>query len=210
MNNFAQACKECYEDWDASLPDVDSLPDPQYSKKHIKRMKKLFDQMRGNKYHHLTRRAVKVMVAAAVIFALMLCAFAIPSSRNYIIERFDGFGVFTITENNDNAVNGIEVGYIPEGFELTEKYTSPKTVKFIYKSSNGKAFTINKNASDSNVLFNTEDGKEETIVKGNTIYSFITNNSDSDCIIWQENDYIYCIRGVLAKEEFLKIAEKLK
>ncbi len=210
MNKFAKACKECYEEWEASLPDIDSLPEPEYSKKHINRMERLFDRMRGDKYHYLTRKAVKVMIAAAVIFALMLCAFAIPSSRRYIIEHFDGFGMFTVSEHNGNAVNGIEVGYIPEGFELTEYSELDKVVDFMYESPKGEYFSISKSASNINVLFNIENGQIEEFTRNNITYSFAKNELQRDYVMWSENDYIYCIDGTLSKEELLKIAQNLK
>ncbi len=210
MSKFEQACAECFEEWEASLPDIESLPDPQYSKKHNYKMKKLFDQMRGDKYHYFTRKAVKVMIIAAVIFALMLCAFAIPSSRKYIIDRFDGFGIFTISQHNHNAVNGIDVGYIPEGFELKVTDEHDKIIEQIYENAESVSLSISKRASNVYALFNTVDSESKEVTIDNVTYSIVVNSSARSYIMWSESDYIYCVDGTLPREELLKIAQNLK
>ncbi len=211
MSKFAEACKLSYLDWVAAQPNIDDLPDPEFSKKHIKQMEKLFDKMRGDKYHYFTRKTVKIMAVAAVLAALILTAFVIPSSREFIIENFDIFGVYEMTEHNNNSVNGeIEVGYIPEGYELVEEHYFDKIMLITYKSKGENKLNISKNSSSMKVEYNTEYGYIEKIEIGNIIYAFYTNDSGINCLVWNENDYIYKVEGTFSKEELVEIAQTVK
>ncbi len=211
MSKFAEACRLSYEEWEATLPNIEDIPEPEYSKKHIKRMNKLFDQMRGDKYHHFTRKTVRVMIIAAVLATLLLTAFVIPSSREYLVENFDLFGIYKISEHNNNAVSGeIDVSYIPEGYELVGVDNLNKAVTNIYKSENGQLLKITKGASSSSIDFNIENGDTEEIFIENTVYFYVTNSPEMKGVIWNSNDYIYQVRGDFTKEELIKIAESIK
>ncbi len=211
MSNFAEACRLSFMEWDATLPNVEELPVPQYSKKHIKRMERLFDQMRDNTYHRFTSKTVRVMIIAAVIAALVLSAFVIPSSREYILKNFDVFGIYQMTEHNNNAVSGeIVVDYIPEGYELVKEDRFSRNIVYFYEHENGKSFFISKHSSSMEVAFNTETGYIEEVTIGKITYSYNTNASGVNSVIWSKNDYIYQIEGSLSKTEFFEIAKNVK
>ncbi len=211
MSKFAEACRLSYLEWEATLPNIEDIPEPEYSKKHIKRMNRLFDQMRDDTYHHFTSRAVKIMVIAAVIAALTLTAFVIPSSREYLLNNFDVFGLYEMSEHNNNAVSGeIEVGYIPEGYELVKTDSRDKFIANVYETKEGQMLLISKNASTAGIALNTENGEVEKIVVNGITYMYNTNESDTHNIVWIENDYFYQIGGQVSKEELIRIAEGVK
>ncbi len=211
MSKLAEACKLSYLDWIAEQPVIDELPEPEFSRKHIKRMEKLFDKMRGDTYHYFTRKTVRVMVVAAVLVALMLTAFVIPSSREFLIENFDIFGVYEMTEHNNNSVNGgIEVGYIPEGYELKTVDENNKFITNVYESYNNLSFIVYKWSSSAQVEFNTENVAEVTHTFNNIDYICFKNSNGTNGIIWTTNDYIYRIYGNLTTEEMLIIAQSVK
>ncbi len=211
MNNFAEACKLSFAEWEATMPNFDEIPQPEYSKKHIKRINKLFDQMRGDTYHHFTRKTVRIMLIAAVLIALLLSAFVFPSSRELLMENFDIFGVYKMSEHNNNSVNGsIEIGYIPDGYELIVQNNLDKSAVYIYQSQNGDEIKISKNSSATKVEINTENGYSEDIIINNIKYTYIKNYTGVNNIIWIQNDYIYQVCGNISKEELLKIAQSIK
>ncbi len=210
MDKFAEACRLSFMDWDSSLPGLDELPEPNYSKAHIKRMNKLFDKMRGESYHRFTRKTVRVMVVAAVIFALTLCAFVIPSSREYLINDFDIFGMYKISEHNKNSVTGeIQAGYIPEGYKLVSTEKLNKLIANYYENDDGQIFYISKQSSSTKIEFDIESGTIEKIVDDNIEYTYYTSTCGFYGIIWTENDYIYQVDGQLSKDELIKIAENI-
>ncbi len=208
MTKLAQACELVMEDWYETFPEV--LPEPEYSKKHIKWRNKLFDKMRGGYYHRFTTKTVRVMMVAAVLCALLLTAFVVPSSREFILDKFEKYTAFQLTEDNKNSVNGeINVGYIPDGFILNETLNSTKQIINRYVSNDGNFFTIYKNSSSSKVDFDTEGFVIEEIIIDGFTYTYCSGNLDVDNLIWTKNDYIYRIDGTFTKEEFIKIAENI-
>lgn len=209
MTKIGQACELVMEDWYATFPEV--IPEPEYSKKHLKWRKKLFDKMRGGYYHRFTTKTVRVMMVAAVLCTLLLTAFVIPSSREFILEKFEKYTAFQLTEDNKNSVNGeINVGYIPDGFELNETLDSTKQIINRYVSNDGKFFTIYKNSSSSKVDFNTEFFDMEEFVVDGVNYIYCKGNKGVDNLIWTKNDYVYRISGPFTQEEFIKIAESIQ
>lgn len=208
MTKLAQACELSMNDWLATFPEV--IPEPEYSKKHLKWRKKLFDKMRGDYYHRFTTKTVRVMMVAAVLCALLLTAFVIPSSREFILEKFEKFTAFQLTEDNKNSVNGeINVGYIPDGFEFEESVKLGKQNMFKYVSKEGKYFTICKNSSSAKVDYNTEFNDSQEITINGMYYVYCKGNQGVDNLIWTKNDYVYRISGPFSLEEFIKIAESI-
>ncbi len=211
MSKFANACIMSYNDWVATIPAPEDLPEPNYSKRHIRRMNALMDKMRGNVYHHFTTRAIKVMLVAAVLFALLLTAFVVPSSREFIIDKFDIASRYQMTTQSINSVSGeIKVGYIPEGYELENKEEYDKCLFYNYISTTSLSFTISKYPSSMEIDFDTENSNAINIMINNITYTYYESLSGNRSIMWQKNDYIYQIDGQISKDEMLKIAETVK
>lgn len=209
MSKLKIAAKLVLEEWVATLPT--ELPEPEYSKKHIRKMNKLIDKMRGDRYHYFTTRAVRVMVVAAILAALALSAFVFPSSRDSIIKTFGIDSLHRMTEGNNNCVSSeIKIGYIPEGFELAETDVEDKVVWNLYESKDDKDFIVYKFTSTNATYFDTEQyNYEEVIYNGKEYKAYKNSNSDYG-LIWINNDYIYEINGTVSLDELLKIAESVK
>lgn len=208
MNKLSQACELSLNDWLATFPD--EIPEAECSAKHEKWKKNLFNKMRDDRYHVLTTKAVRIILVAAILCSLLLTAFVIPSSREFILENFDRYSMYKITENNKNSLNGkMNVGYIPEGFELEGAGIVDKIVLFKYKDENGELFTVLKSASSMEIFFDTENFVSEEIVDNNVTYIYCQDNENINNLIWTKNDYAYRIDGTLSKEELVKIAKNV-
>lgn len=209
MSKFAKACVLSFEEWAATIPE--DLPEPEFSKRHIKRMNILLNKMRGDVYHHFTTRTIKIILVAAVLLALLLTAFVFPSSRDSFIDNFNIASRYQMTKHNKNSVpDEITVGYIPEGFELEKKNIFSKGITYDYISQYGISFSVTKHSSSIEIDFNTEDIETEIIVVGNKEYTYGISLSNVGNLIWIENDYIYQIKGNITKEEMLNIATTIK
>ncbi len=209
MSKFAKACILSYEEWVATIPA--ELPEPEYSKKHIRRMNALKNKMRGNVYHHFTTRTIKVMLVAAILLALLMTAFIFPSSRESIVANFNIVSRYQMTKENRNSVpDEITVGYIPEGFKLESKDNSSKASYHKYTSSDNIMFTVYKSASSGEIHFDTETQITEEIIIENTTYLYYVNVNGLSGIIWIENDYIYRINGSIPQEELINIAKTVE
>lgn len=209
MTKFEKACEMSLNDWGNSFPDI--IPEAEYTKRHTKWLNNLFNKMRDNKYHKFTTKTVRLIIAAAIIATLLFTAFAIPSSREYIIENFGIFGTYKLTEANNNSVNGkLKIGYIPEGFELTEEVSKPKFTYSTFRNSNNITIDISKYVSATEIDFDIEVIETENIVIDNTTYIYSLSQNNTRNVIWNKNDYIYVISSSLDKEELLKIAQTVE
>ena len=208
MNKLSQACELSLNDWLATFPD--EIPEAECSAKHEKWKKNLFNKMRDDRYHVLTTKAVRIIFVAAILCSLLLTAFVIPSSREFILENFDKYSMYKITENNKNSLNGkLDVGYIPEGFELEGMEIVDKNVLSKYKNKNGEFFTVSKSSSATEIFFDTENFVSEEIVDNNVTYIYCQDNENINNLIWTKNDYAYRVSGTLTKEELLEIAKNV-
>ena len=209
MTKFEKACEMSLNDWVDSLPDI--IPEAEYTERHEKWLNNLFNKMRDNKYHRFTTKTVRLIIVAAIIATLLFTAFAIPSSREFIIENFDVFGTYKLTDSNNNSVSGkISVGYIPEGFELTEEVSKSKFAHVTYSNSNGKTIVIGKYVSTTEIDFDIEVIETENIVIDNTTYIYSLSQNNTTNIIWTKNDYIYSITGNISKTEIIEIAKTIE
>ena len=210
MSKFAKACILSYEEWVATIPE--ELPEPEYSKKHIRRMNALKNKMRGNVYHHFTTKTIRVMLIAAILLAFLMTAFVFPSSRDSFMDNFNIASRYQMTKENKNSVpDNITVGYIPEEFELESKESLSKILIYKYVSSDNLTFTVYKSASSGEIYFDTETNNSETICINNISYTYSENTlSNNKNIAWIVNDYVYRVDGNLSKDEMFKIAESIK
>ena len=209
MSKLAKACELSLNEWLGPIPD--ELPEVEYSKKHEKWKKNLFNKMRGGYYHRFTTQTIKVMMVAAILMALLMTAFVFPSSRETTLDNLNAFSIFKITKDNKNSVNReIKVGYIPEGFEFESKDQAGKQLIIKYRTEYGTIFTIWKCSSAGKVEFDTENFISEEIIANNIKYTYCQGNEGVNNIVWTRNDYVYRIDGTLSKEEMLKIAKTVE
>lgn len=201
MNNFNDACTLSCDDW---LNNFSESYEYDFSKTFDKEMQRLVDKMRNNRYHKFTRKTMSALIIAAVVLSFATTAFAIPSSRKYIIEKFtDHFSYAVIEPDNIDIVEDIIVGYIPDGFELSDINSSFGLVQEYRK--NNEWFIINKDTIDIEINFDALD-KETKNINGTEYLLFITDNTNG--VIWNNGSYTYTVSGNIAKEELIKIALK--
>lgn len=209
MSKLAQACELSLNEWLGPIPD--ELPEVEYSKKHEKWKKNLFNKMRGGYYHRFTTKTIKVMLVVAILMALLMTAFVFPSSRQTTVDSFNVFSIFKITKHNKNSVNGeIKVGYIPEGFEIESKDQAGKQLIIKYTTEYESFFTIFKSSSSMKMKFDSENYVTEEIIVDNIKYTYCEGNEGVNNIVWTKNDYVYRMDGTLSKDEILKIAKTVE
>ena len=207
MNVLQQACMLSNESFMSTIPDI--VPEPQYSKKHIRTMNKLLNKMRDNRYHYFTTGTVRVLIAAAIILSLVVSAFAIPSVREYVITKFNTHSVFRAVSTEDSQyVTDLTVGYIPEGFELVEEDEQKLGFKYKYYDNYNKWVLVEKTTNITDFAFDTEKHDARTVIREQIEYVIYENSQTSKGIIWIDNGYIYSIKGNVSCEEILKIAQE--
>lgn len=210
MTPLEEACNISLKRWVDSLPD--DIEPYQFSKKHERRMKILFNKMRGGRYHYLTTKSTIVLVAAILIFAMAITAIAIPYTREFIIEKFFDHSTYTVVGGEYSEIGNIEIGYIPEGFEKVDEYSGESFRISRYMSTNNiDWFDIKISESTKQILFDTENNKEQFLTIGNHSYiKYFDKKSNYYGLIWNNQSFTYRIVGSIDTEEAIKVAESIK
>lgn len=209
-NNLCEACLAAEELWFGSMELIEG--EHQFSKPFEKKMNRLLDKMRNDKYHRLTRRAVRAIIIAAILLALATTAIASPRTREYIVERFSDHSAYAVEEGYVGEIDDLSVGYIPDEYELTYSNIDKDNGLIIYEyTNNGSQITLNKTDESKTMTFDTEFDNSETTVIDDIEYIYY---SDKDIgyngLLWNYSDYSYFISGNIDKDTMIKIAENLK
>ncbi len=210
MTPLEEACNISLKRWVDSLPD--DIEPYQFSKKHERRMKVLFNKMRGGRYHSITTRATVLLVAAILIFAMAITAIAIPYTREFIIEKFFDHSTYTVVDGEYSKTGDIERGYIPEGFEKTyEMNGTEEHIICFYSSEKDDWFDVKASQNTRQVLFDTEKYKAYELKYNSQTYTcYYDLELNHYGLIWNKDTYIYRIAGSIDVEQEIKIAESIK
>lgn len=207
MTNFEKACLLSCEEWVNTLSTIDDF---QFSKSYERKMKKLFNKMRNDKYHRFTTNTVKVLVAAAIIMSIATTAFAIPTTREYIFNHFKNYAVYTVADvDKAEQIEPISVGYLPDGFVQSYEDSALDRKTIFYENGNEWIY-IDKYRLDSTVFKDNEYNNYETVQINGVDYICSVNDDGNTEIIWNNGEYVYSIYSNVNMNELLTIAENLK
>lgn len=208
MSAFEEAVWLSGEKWVDSFPN--DLPKHHFSKKHNKIIHEIIYGKQEKTKHELSKGTVKVLLIAAILLAIATTVFAIPTSREYIIEKFFNHSSYNVKEiDRINSIESFEINYIPDGFAVTDEYKSNYFYSLIY--ANKKLhFCIEKHAINTYVNFDTEKYDCENIsINGIDALFYLSENLEKG-IIFNDREYIFIINGNIEKDELIKIAQNLK
>lgn len=208
MTPLEEACNISLKRWVDSLPD--NIEPYQFSKKHERRMKVLFNKMRGGRYHSITTRATVLLVAAILIFAMAVTAMAIPYTREFIIEKFFDHSTYTVVGGEYSEIGDIEIGYIPEGFEKDYEYYGDNYCVTSFKSPNYDSWiSIRVSLINQETYFDTETYESfETSVNG-IIYSCYRSDTTNG-IIWNNGTHTFNIFGNIDIGTMMEVSRSIK
>lgn len=209
MTPLEEACNISLKRWVDSLPD--NIEPYKFSKKHERRMKVLFNKMRGGRYHSITTKATVLLVAAILIFAMAVTAMAIPYTREFIIEKFFDHSTYTVVGGEYSEIGDIEIGYIPEGFALIDIYNGDETTRKSYRSYlDDNWFDIKITLANQDSYIDTEKYSFQEIKTAKRQYTYYHNDIYNG-IIWNNGNMVFNIYGNTNTQldEYLAIADSI-
>ena len=182
---------------------------------------------RGRGWHNaLTKAASVILIIGCVGFAALM---AVPPVRaaavEVIVRAFDKYTAFHFektsesgdgsgehTENVPYAFGEYTLGYIPDGFELAEKYENKITCMYVYLGENECKFRISYTPADATMieLDNEQADISELTVNGFRAFLSESKNADKVILIFNDGSNVFNISGNLPKEEIIRIAENIK
>lgn len=205
-NVLYDACLLSQEDWVQTLPLQGE--EHVFSRRHQKSMAKLLDRMRHDKYHRLTRAAVRALVAAAVVMAIATTAIAFPGPRAHIVEKFSNYSTFRVADADAVKQSGALVTAVPEGFVLANETSDDYMVVQEYTNAN-QWILFKRYPASSTHVFDTEQYASEEVQVNGISYVLYHNDSISG-VIWTFGDYIYTVEGPLPQDELFNIAQNTR
>lgn len=208
MSNIEKACLLSCENWVDSFPT--EIPNHKFSKKHTEILKNVLRHETEKKQHKLSKKTIKILLIAAILMSLATTVFAIPASRDYIVEKFFNHSEYNVVGTSDvKKVTSLKLNYIPTGFEKTEKYTSNDFYIEAYNNAD-QYFYVKKYGVDTSIYFDTEKYDSEVIKINGVDAVFYRPDNKLKGIIFNSGDYIYIINGNIDKEELVNIAQNVE
>ena len=102
----------------------------------------------------------------------------------------------------------MNLGYIPEGFELVENEVSKFDMFLVFRR-DSEYFQMKVNRDDVNGKLDTEDVSAENIEINNHPGIFMKDEKENT-LIWHDGKSVFCLMSNLEKTEMVKIAQNIK
>lgn len=221
MNNrLFEACLLAEEEWAASFESEEF--EHEFSSSYRRRINRLYDKMRGGKYHRTTKVTFSLLVAAAMVMVLTVSSFAYAPWRNYVIQLFEDYTTVHTSHSDENEIPmQITFGYLPEGFILTERLVDNElcelddreTVGFCseyhFEDDTGHWLDISKRPSGGTLTVDSEDYSVELIINNGITYIVSHSSPNIFGVYWEKSGVQYDLGGIVSKEEALKMAYQI-
>lgn len=205
MTNLEKACAEYNQKWVDSFDDR-ILSDYKFTKRHKAAMNKIFDKAAGKPKRRLSKRAIAVLIAAAIILSITVTAFAVPTTRKFILEKFSDHSEYTVPHDDVEIIDKEpSLGFIPKGFTPTETTSDELSYSCKYENQDGKYFYIDKDTIDTFYAFDTEQ-YDEKIIEYESVDYILYHTEYTYGVIWNDGKYMYGVVGNLSESEILNIA----
>ncbi len=207
MTAIEEACLLSCESWIDSFPK--EIPNHKFNREHKKAIAKILYPNNEKYKVTFSKRNVKILLIAAILLTLATTVYAIPKSREFIVDKFSNHSEYNIADtDNIKDVKSLTVNYVPEGFEVTEKHTASGFC--ILKYENGeKSFSIKKLSLDFTINYDTEKYDSEEIKINDIDAVYYRPDDDMHGVIFNNGEYIYSVSGHISKDEIVKIAQNL-
>ena len=204
MSNFQEVCLLSCESWVDSFPD--DIPKHKFSKRHKEKMKEIFELDTEIQKHKLSKKTIKILLIAAILLGLATTAFAIPASREFIIQKFSNHSEYNVVDTeNAEKVESLKLNYIPEGFVKTEDYEHA-----VMYSNSELSFYVEKFELTSSIGFDTENYDSESIIINGIDGIYYTSKNNEKGVIFNNGNYIFVVSGNIEEKELVKIAQNVE
>ncbi len=195
----------------AAIPDI--VPATEPSAAYRKNIKRLLSRMRNDKYHTLTKKGVRLLIAAALLAALAATAAASTAFREYTLNVFEKYGTYEVADpGKAEKLTGIIPGYIPEGYVCTKMEFPTKYGYSSYFYQDGDNWvSVNQLSIRSGIVFDTENGTVKTVKTENGTERTISKTDSGVCVIENDGYFIYIVTSnSITEDEAIKVFENIK
>lgn len=208
MNTLEDVCLQSLVNWIDAFPK--EIPEHNFSKEHIRKINELIEPKRKEQEYKVTKNTLKFLLIAAVILSLTITAFAIPTCREFIVEKFFNHSEYNVVDTEKSKdVNSLIVDYIPEGFQIDEVFESESIYDYYYTNED-KYFHVKKFAINGAIYYDTEVFEDENIKINGIDAVFYNHDNQLKGFIFNDGKYIYEINGNIDKNDLVQIAQNIE
>ena len=167
---------------------------------------------------YFRRVAAVFLIVISLAFAILLISPGVRAAiADTVVEWYEKYIKFNFgnsSDTNENILNynELNIGYIPEGFELESSSEDSSTREYIYTADNGGYIVVAIYSSDTtSVSVDIEDVAYEEMTINNNKAFFTQDESDGlGVLVVGNSSYTILITSYLEKSEIIKIAENIK
>lgn len=178
------------------------------------------EEKRRRTGHAAWKLAKRVLLAACLGISLFAVAFATSErvrvdTMNFLISVSETNTMFRFRRAPEKDVRPrLSVGWVPEGYTLTEQFGDESWVWFDYYDQEGHILKVDCTATKgATINIDTEDAQVETVSVQGDDAMLITKNTRGDIqLVWPAKDntlFLTVYSDGLSREELLKVAESL-
>lgn len=218
---LAEALEECLDKELKEFEEIELDEPHEFSPQYKKKMRKIINSVgrkeRIKKFKTIViRTAVSLAAAFGLIFGFLLTQPEVYAAvQNVIRSIFDEYDKYEYVGEEltvDNFDNNIRLGYIPDGYYLSEGIYFPAYVMLTYTNGSEKIrFKYAIAEGLTSYYDNEHNSYDNFFINGIEYHYYISNDEDfMDTLVWYEDGYSFGILAHLSKDELVKIAENIK
>ena len=219
MDNVGVALQELFDEQTAELlQDIDRSEPHIFSRRHEKKMQKLFKRQRKPYFKLISttgRRAACVFAAIVVLSASAMSVKAVRKTFfDFITSVFSDHQVIsTDTGSNDGYPKTIEEEYriskLPQGFKQQYHNRTETMVDIPYYSSDSRIMFTQFTKDSFEIIFTDEAKTEEFADTDGQKYQVVITEHEK-VYIWDNGRYVFMVSGDLDKETMLDLCRSVK
>lgn len=192
------------------------------SQKFEKKMEKII-KSRSSFYHKVTltglRRVACAIVAIIILFCCSLTVGAVRNAiKDFFIKTFSTHDRITASENVSKkypkTIEKIyELGYVPEGFELTDKIIDSTSTTYSYFNNDFSKVVFFQQLTKSSWAIgqdNENSTKSIEIINDIEVVIYTSTNSSDISLFWNNGEYFFSLSGTFNKNEAIEMCKSLK
>lgn len=193
-------------------------PSPQFERK----VKKIINSVgRKDRIKKFMRGCTKAVVSLAAVFGIFFGVLltqpsvfaAVQNVFRSVFDKYDKYefagGEELTVENFDNS---FRLGYVPNGYYLSDGKYSPISVTLIYSNENSNIEFQYKIADGLVSNYDNEHNLYVSFYSNGIEYHYYESNDSDfyDTLLWYADGYAFNIYAHLPKDELIKIAENIE
>ncbi len=195
-------------------------------KKEIRRIKNRQKEKQYNRpiaILYLQRVAVCILAIVTLLSAVLITNTNVQAAvYETVVEWYDKYNIIFMNRIPEDEITGellegktifdLEIGYLPDGYELTMDMSDEVSRFYLYDNGNDQVINITIAPTDVLSVYVDNENSEmyESTINGYTAYITYSEKEHMGTIVWGDNNISVFVNGMLDEDILLKIAENIK